>query len=394
MSYARIIGLTKKFGDTTALKNFNLEVRKGEIIVLLGPSGCGKTTLLRSIAGLERPDAGEIYINNEIFFSKKRNIFVPPYQRRIGMVFQNYSLWPHMNVFNNIAYPLRMKRFSKQEIRRRVKEFLALVRLSGLERRYPYELSGGQQQRVALARALVMEPQLLLLDEPLSNLDANLRKDLQEELKRVHSKVGITMIHVTHDQEEAMAIGDRIAVMKKGRLIQVGSPKELYDHPRTEFVARFIGVTNLFSCRVMEINGRKIILLPNGESVEVEDLDGFSEGRALLSVRPEDIVLSRNGGGVEGRIEEVTYLGSLVCYRLSGGGMKRLRVHAIPWKSFQVGERVRFCIRRATVINRKLTKQMSLLQNLNEEISFNGKPYIIAIRPKKEGEKNENFRKH
>ncbi len=351
MSSAQIRNLTKRFGETIALEDFDLEVERGEILVLLGPSGCGKTTLLRSVAGLERPDAGEIYLEKELVFSRERDISVPPYKRRVGMVFQNYALWPHMNVFDNIAYPLKVKGFSKGETRRRVGEILALVHLEGLERRYPHELSGGQQQRAALARALVMEPRLLLLDEPLSNLDARLREELREELKRIQREIGITMIYVTHDQAEAMAIADRIALMERGRLIQIGPPRELYEHPKTEFVARFIGMTNLFPCRVVEAEGRKAILLPNGAAAEVGDLDGLSEGTAVLSVRPEDIVLSRDGGGVEGKIEEVVYLGNVVYYRLSGGGVD-LRVQAVPGKPFKARERVYFRIRRATAISR------------------------------------------
>jgi len=351
MSSAQIVNLTKRFGETTALEDIDLEVERGELLVLLGPSGCGKTTLLRSVAGLEQPDAGEVYLEKELVFSRKKNISVPPYKRRVGMVFQNYALWPHMNVFDNIAYPLKVKRFSKGETRRRVEEILALVHLEGLERRYPHELSGGQQQRAALARALVMEPRLLLLDEPLSNLDARLREELREELKRIQREVGITMIYVTHDQAEAMAIADRIALMERGRLIQIGPPRELYEHPKTEFVARFIGMTNLLPCRVVEAEGRKAILLPNGAAAEVGDLDGLSEGTMVLSVRPEDIVLSRDGGGVEGRIEEVVYLGNVVYYRLSGGGLD-LRVQAVPGKSFKARERVYFRISRATAINR------------------------------------------
>jgi len=249
-----------------------------------------------------------------------------------------------------VAYPLKVKQFSKGETCRRVEEILALVHLEGLGRRCPHELSGGQQQRAALTRALVMEPRLLLLDEPLSNLDARLREELREELKRIQREIEITMIYVTHDQAEAMAIADRIALMERGRLIQIGPPRELYEHPKTEFVARFIGVTNLFSCRVMEAEGRKVFLLPNGAAAEVGDLDGLSEGTVVLSVRSEDIVLSHDGGGVEGKIKEVVYLGNLVYYRLSDGGVD-LRVQAVPGKPFKARERVYFHIRRAIAIN-------------------------------------------
>jgi len=360
--YLRLESLTKQFGEVVAVDALTLETHEGELLAVVGPSGCGKTTLLRLIAGLEVPDQGAIYLRGEMLFGEK-GVFVPPHRRQVGMVFQNYALWPHMNVFENVAYPLRVRGLGRGKVRREVGKVLSLVRLEGLERRHPHQLSGGEQQRAALARALVMRPRLLLLDEPLSNLDAHLREEMRFEIKRIQRETGVTIVHVTHDQAEAMAIADRIAVMKRGRLVQTGLPRELYEHPRTEFVARFIGETNLLPCRVVESDGRRAVLLPNGVAVEVGDLDGpsagsgrcLSEWPAVLSVRPEDIVLSRDGGGAEGEIAEVVYLGNVVYYRLSGGGVD-LKVQAAPGEPFQAQERVYFRIRRATAINRRLSK--------------------------------------
>ncbi len=348
--YLRLESLTKRFGEVVAVDALTLEVPEGEMLAVVGPSGCGKTTLLRLLAGLEVPDAGAITLGGEPLFSKEQRVLVPPHRRRVGMVFQNYALWPHKNVFENVAYPLHVQGLSKGEVQKEVAGVLSQVRLEGLEERHPDQLSGGQQQRVALARALVMRPRVLLLDEPLSNLDAHLREEMRFEIKRIQRETGVTIVHVTHDQAEAMAIADRIAVMRRGRLVQTGPPRELYEHPRTEFVARFIGVTNLLPCRVVESDGRQAVLLPDGTAVEIGGLDGPSEGTALLSVRPEDIVLSRDGVGTEGEIAEVVYLGNVVYYTLSGGGVD-LRVQAVPGETFEAGERVRFRIRCAAAIN-------------------------------------------
>jgi ABC-type Fe3+/spermidine/putrescine transport system ATPase subunit len=231
----RLEGIVKRFGRVVALDHVDLEVRSGEIFTLLGPSGCGKTTTLRVIAGFEEPDEGRVLFDGEDVTRLK------PYERGTAMVFQNYALWPHMKVFDNVAYGLRIRRLPESEVRRRVKWALEMVGLSGLENRYPHELSGGQQQRVALARALVVEPRVLLLDEPLSNLDAHLRLRMREELVRLQRRLGITTIYVTHDQEEALSISDRIAVMNRGRVEQVGTPEEVYRRPATPFVATFIG---------------------------------------------------------------------------------------------------------------------------------------------------------
>jgi spermidine/putrescine transport system ATP-binding protein len=232
-------GVTKHFGSTVAVDAIELEVQRGEFVSLLGPSGCGKTTTLRLIAGFEQPDSGQIRIGNEDVEGK------PPYRRDVNTVFQSYALFPHLRVLDNVAYGLRHRGLAKPDREQRAREMLELVRLEGVERRKPSELSGGQQQRVALARALVMKPKVLLLDEPLGALDLSVRKQLQIELKRIQSEVGVTFIYVTHDQDEALAMSDRVAVMNEGKIEQVGTPGEIYDHPASEFVASFIGDTNL-----------------------------------------------------------------------------------------------------------------------------------------------------
>lgn len=349
MAQVRLENLTKRFGEVTAVDGLNLEVNGGELLAIVGPSGCGKTTLLRLIAGLERPDEGTIHLENELVSSK--NIFVPPYKRRVGMVFQNYALWPHMNIFGNVAYPLKVQRLRRSEIRAKVEGVLALVQLEGLGRRYPHELSGGEQQRAALARALVMEPRLLLLDEPLNNLDAKLREEMREELKRIQREIRITMIYVTHDQAEAMALADRIGVMESGRLIQLGPPREVYEEPGTEFVARFIGASNLVSgdVDVGERDGRRALRLQGGVELPLAGELELPPGPALLAIRPEEIIITRNGPGLPATIKSATYLGNAIEYRLTVGDLS-LRARTGPRPVFNVGEQVFLKIRRVTPI--------------------------------------------
>src|SRR3989441_3860789 len=237
-----IKGLTKRYGDVAAVEGLSLEVQPSELVSLLGPSGCGKTTTLRLVAGFLRPEAGEIWVGERCLSSPTG--VVPPERRRMAMIFQSYALWPHMTVAQNVAYGLRLKAgVSKTEREARVKDMLRVVQLGGYESRYPGELSGGQQQRVAVARALVVEPEILLLDEPLSNLDANLREEMRFEIRRLHATFAITTLYVTHDQGEAMVISDRVAVLYRGRVVQVGTAEDLFQRPRTRFVAEFIGKT-------------------------------------------------------------------------------------------------------------------------------------------------------
>ena len=315
----------KLFGDVPAVNGISLDVRQGEFLTLLGPSGCGKTTTLRMIGGFELPTAGDILIEGETMGDR------PPYRRPVNTVFQNYALFPHMTVAQNVSYGLEMSGVPKPERERRVAEALAMVRLPQVERRKPAELSGGQQQRVALARALVNRPAVLLLDEPLGALDLKLRKAMQLELKQLNREVGATFVYVTHDQEEALTMSDRIAVMNEGRILQLGTPGEIYERPRTRFVADFIGQTNFLDVDVIAADGPTVeVNLPGSGPLRARLPDGIEPlGRMTLAVRPEKISLLSDlpGSGItgwdqlSGRLEEVIYVGTFTQYliRLPGG---------------------------------------------------------------------------
>jgi spermidine/putrescine transport system ATP-binding protein len=311
----RLIDLEKRFGSVRAVDGVSLDVRPGEFFSLLGPSGCGKTTTLRMIGGFELPTGGRILLRD-------RDITMdPPDKRPVNMVFQHYALFPHLDVGDNIAFGLRRRKVAKAEITRRVGEALELVHLGGYERRKPSQLSGGQQQRVALARALVNHPTVLLLDEPLGALDLKLRRNLQLELKRIQAEVGITFVYVTHDQEEALTMSDRIAVMHAGRVEQLGTPEELYERPATRFVADFIGTTNLLRGTVQPDGS---VRLSSGEVTRIAH-DGLGPGAEVeLSVRPEAMTLVPADaiGAVRGVIEQAAYLGTTVSYQVrSTGGL-------------------------------------------------------------------------
>lgn len=291
MAFIKIQNLYKKFGNVVAVNHVSLDIEKGEIVTLLGPSGCGKTTTLRCIAGLEKPDEGDVIIDDKPMFSQG---FVPPSQRGIGMVFQNYAVWPHLRVFDNVAYGLKIQKVPKQEIKQRVTEVLESVGLSGLERRYPGQLSGGQQQRVALARALVRNPKVLLLDEPLSNLDAKLRERMRFEIKSLVKRMNMTSVYVTHDQAEAMVISDRIAIMDAGNLVQVGTPEEIYKKPANRFVADFIGTTNFIPGEVSQIHKDKQWITLHAEFGKIlcrvfDSAMVAPNQKVHASIRPEDI---------------------------------------------------------------------------------------------------------
>jgi len=306
-------GVSKSFGPVVAVHDVTLAVREGEFFALLGPSGCGKTTTLRLIAGFEQPTSGEIYIAGQ----PQREI--PPYRRPVNTVFQNYALFPHMTVYENVAFGLQMQRVPRAEIRRRVEEALEMVRLPGLEDRRPRELSGGQQQRVALARALVNRPRVLLLDEPLGALDQKLRKAMQLELKALQHRVGITFIYVTHDQEEALTMSDRIAVMNQGRVLQVGTPEEVYERPADRFVADFIGETNLLEGLVTEVQADRATVRVNGTlTLQVGATEGIATGQAVaVAIRPEKIALHSQPPGpyaIPGVVHEVVYSGADIRY--------------------------------------------------------------------------------
>ena len=298
----------KRYGDFTALHGVSLNIEKGEFFTLLGPSGCGKTTLLRMIAGFNSIEGGDFY------FGENRINDVPAHKRDIGMVFQNYAIFPHLTVEENVAYGLKARKVDKKEIDRRVKEALELVQIAPLATRKPSELSGGQQQRVALARAFVIEPSVLLMDEPLSNLDAKLRVQMRSIIKKLQRRLGITTIYVTHDQEEALAISDRIAVMNQGRVMQVGTPSEIYAKPENPFVAGFIGVSNFLNCDVTKCEGGMAKVSIKGElDIDVPVRKSYT-GKAQLSARPEQLFFSETG--MPGKVMFSTFLGDFIEYEV------------------------------------------------------------------------------
>jgi spermidine/putrescine transport system ATP-binding protein len=307
----RLVALTKRFADVTAVDSLDLEIAGGEFFSLLGPSGCGKTTTLRLVAGFEQPNDGRILLDGIDV------AYTPPHRRNVNTVFQNYALFPHLNVFDNVAFGLRRARRPKHEVKERVATVLELVRLAGLERRKSSELSGGQQQRVALARALVLNPAVLLLDEPLGALDAKLRKTLQIELKALQEEVGVTFLYVTHDQEEALTMSDRLAVMNEGRVEQIGAPQEVYEDPQTMFVADFLGVSNLLDATALGArNGSFRVAVGRFEFVARSGRDDLT-GPARIVIRPERVELEPHGAAagpnrLPGMIERVVYVGSAV----------------------------------------------------------------------------------
>ncbi len=313
--------VSKNFGDTAVLKDISLEIADRELFFLLGPSGCGKTTLLRLIAGFYQPDAGELY------FGDRRLNGVPPHQRNTGMVFQNYALWPHLNVAENVSYGLDVRRVPAAEKRDRVREALAIVQMESYATRSPNQLSGGQQQRVALARALVIRPDVLLLDEPLSNLDAKLRLEMREEIRRIHDRTRITTIYVTHDQKEALSLADRTAVMREGRIEQIGSPREVYRAPANRFVAEFIGECNWLAGEVTAAKGDGWIVHTAAGEFVAPPRPGSSPSRSVwLGFRPEAVAIgdgSRNT--LVATIAGVTYLGEVEQYVLEIPGGARVK---------------------------------------------------------------------
>lgn len=339
MPEVKLDGVTKRYGKVTAVDRLDLVVRDGEILTLLGPSGCGKTTTLRCIAGFVVPDEGRIFLGEEEVTR------LPPEKRDIGFVFQNYALWPHMTVFQNLAFGLQLRRTPKEEIGKRVREVLSLVRLSGMEDRYPRQLSGGQQQRVALARALVLRPRVLLLDEPLSNLDAKLREEMRFEIRELQRQLGITAIYVTHDQAEALVLSDRIAVLNEGRLVQLGTPEEIYQRPANRFVAGFIGLSSFVEARVASVEA-------DGATLETEDgvrfrvpKGGLAEGQTIfLAIRPEHVeILAAPSEELENvfqaEVLRAAYLGNSIDCRLRLGKWE-LRTQLPPGKIPSPGEKL------------------------------------------------------
>jgi iron(III) transport system ATP-binding protein len=328
-----------------AAQDVSFEVPQGKLFTLLGPSGCGKTTTLRSIAGLERPQSGEITVGGEVIYSSGKDVFIPPNRRGLGMVFQSYAIWPHMTVFDNAAFPLQVSKKKIKNIKERVHRVLKVVALDDMSQREATKLSGGQQQRLALARALVMEPPLLLLDEPLSNLDAKLRERMRFELKRLQRELGITTVYVTHDQSEALALSHSIAVMNAGRIEQLGSPREVYERPRNQFVADFVGTTNFVKGTVSAADGAGFYRIAS----EVGDLkargvDSLKSGEeVVLSIRPEDIELSerRHEGEntYEATVDQKVFLGEFVDFQVKIGA-RSVQSRAHPSLRTRVDERI------------------------------------------------------
>ena len=325
MAFIQIQNLFKHFKDVVAINRIQLEIEKGEMLTLLGPSGCGKTTTLRCIAGLEKPEEGDIIIDGQPMLSQG---FVQPSKRGIGMVFQNYAVWPHMKVFSNIVYGLKLQKIPKQKMKEQAQQVLELVGLAGLEDRYPAQLSGGQQQRVALARALVTNPKVLLLDEPLSNLDAKLREELRFEIKSLVRRMGITAVYVTHDQAEAMVISDRIAVMDSGNVVQLGTAQEIYKKPANKFVADFIGTMNFMSGEIVEVLSDKDAAYVRTEFSDklvcmTPDSTAITAGAEVFaSIRPEDVEVFTEPPEVtenvfKGKIAHKAYLGNFLFFFVS-----------------------------------------------------------------------------
>jgi iron(III) transport system ATP-binding protein len=316
--------------------DFNLEVQDGEFVSFLGPSGCGKSTTLRMIAGFERPTEGNILLGDQVVSSAESNVFVPPEKRNIGMVFQSYAVWPHMTVAENVAYPLKIQKVPREERDKRVKEALEMVHLDRYGERYPSQLSGGQQQRVALARALIAQPGLLLLDEPLSNLDAKLRESMRFEISSLQKRLGITVIYVTHDQSEAMTMSDRIVVMNAGVVQQVGKPYDVYTHPANKMVADFIGLVNFLPAEVKEDR-----IFVKGTQVSFPNTAGLPQGDAVLGVRPENITLSKTGGMLQGQVKHRFYMGDAVDYRIQvGQQVLRVITHGSSYHQWADGETI------------------------------------------------------
>ncbi len=332
MSTVTLKNIEKCFGNVKVINKFDSEFSNGEFVTLLGPSGCGKTTLLRMIAGFEKPTNGEILIDDKVVSSE--NEFVPPEKREIGMVFQSYAVWPHMNVFDNIAYPLKIKKVPKKEREKKVNKILDIVHLLQYRDRMPSQLSGGQQQRIALGRALIAEPKLLLLDEPLSNLDAKLRDSMRYEIKKISKELNITVVFVTHDQTEAMTMSDKVVILNRGIIQQVGTPYEIYHNPVNQFVADFIGKVNLISAEKKD--GKAYL---DGSYIDV-DFE-FQWDKAIIAIRPENIIIDKTGG-VEALIQNMYFLGENtdIFLKLDNGEEIRCVAESEAYMKYKVGDRV------------------------------------------------------
>ena len=315
MAFLELTNVSKKFGNTFAVEDFNLAIEKGEFVSFLGPSGCGKTTTLRMIAGFEVPTTGKITLDGEDI------TYTSPNQRNVGMVFQSYALFPNMTVLQNIGFGLQVRKWKPEEIQKRAQEMLALIHLEEFGNRYPYQLSGGQQQRVSLARALAIQPRVLLLDEPLSALDAKIRVELRLEIRRIQQQLGMTTVYVTHDQEEALSLSDRVVVMSRGLMEQVGTPAEIYNYPTTEFVASFVGQLNLLP--TTEVDLEKKICSIGGQKVRYSHHIPRPDGLPFrLAIRPEEIQFGEDSSRnqLQGKVEAVMFLGAVIRLRVNIGG--------------------------------------------------------------------------
>lgn len=333
--------VTKRYGHIVANDHVNLSILRGELMTLLGPSGCGKTTALRCITGHNTPDEGRVFIDGQDVTD------VPTHKRELGMVFQNFALFPHMTVFENVEFPLMIRNLPRGERREMVMDALRLIRMEGYEKHYPRQLSGGQQQRVGLARALVYHPKVLLLDEPLSNLDAKLREEMRFEIRDLVNRLNITAVYVTHDQEEALALSDRVAIMNAGRLEQVGTPEDIYEYPESKFVADFIGLSDFIEGTVVSADAQRTVITVDGLELIVPGLSGMEEGRNLLVfIRPNDVQLLPAGheGGeniFDGVVDKLTYLGDKIDYRITLSERLEIRVQTDGKQRFKRGERLR-----------------------------------------------------
>jgi ABC-type Fe3+/spermidine/putrescine transport system ATPase subunit len=330
--------LTKRYGALLANDHLDLQVKRGELMTLLGPSGCGKTTALRCLTGYVHPDEGQILIDD------KDATNLPTHQRQLGMVFQNFALFPHMTIWDNVRFPLMIRGVSKKDSVDRVREALQLIRLEGLSERYPRQLSGGQQQRVGLARALVYRPNVLLLDEPLSNLDAKLREEMRFEIRDLQRRLGITAIYVTHDQQEALALSDRVAIMNSGHLEQVGTPEEIYEHPRSKFVADFIGLSDFIPAWVESFDAHTTRIAVAGVTLTAPAVDGLQRGqKILLFIRPNDVAIVPSESGeniLSGVVRQATYLGDRMDYRVQIADGVEARVQTASGHRYARGDRV------------------------------------------------------
>jgi iron(III) transport system ATP-binding protein len=321
MAGVRLENVSKSYGKYAVVRNLSITINDGECFTFLGPSGCGKTVVLRMIAGFEQPDSGEIWIGDTLVSCPSRKIFLPPEQRRIGVVFQDYAVWPHKTVFENVVYPLTIQKVPNNEASDRALKSVAMVNLGGLEKRLPFQLSGGQQQRVALARALVSHPGIMLLDEPLSNLDANLREEMRFEIKELQKNTGVTILYVTHDQEVALAISDRVAIMDKtGAIRQIGTPDEIYEQPADSFVFKFMGVSNFIPLE--QRNGRACVQSSDvvlDYPIPEDKVEALRSGGIVAACRPNDVRIVKGGGGFHGLLKRAVYLGPHIDYRIVVG---------------------------------------------------------------------------